>query len=106
MSVLQISDNQFEEKVLQSKVPVLVDFWAQWCGPCRLLAPVLDELAKDLGERVCIAKVNIDENPDTPSQFGVTSIPTMILFKDGKAISMKAGLMEKAALKEWVESLI
>jgi len=106
LGVLQVSDDHFETKVLKSKVPVLVDFWAEWCGPCRMLSPILDELAKDMGEKILVAKVNIDENPESPSRFGVTSIPTMILFKDGKAVSMKAGLMQKNALKEWIESLL
>ncbi len=105
-AVLQISDDQFEEKVLKSSVPVLVDFWAEWCGPCRMLSPVLDDLAGEFGDKINITKVNIDKHPNTPSQFGVTSIPTMILFKKGKAVSIKAGMMQKNDLKKWIESIL
>lgn len=104
MSTQHITDSEFEEKVLKSSGHVLVDFWAEWCGPCKQLSPVLDELAGDMEGKVTIAKVNIDENPETPTQFGVRGIPTMILFKDGEAVATKVGSIPKSKLVEWLES--
>jgi thioredoxin 1 len=100
----KISDSTFEADVLHSDKPVLVDFWAEWCGPCRQIAPILDQLAEELGETVTIAKVNIDESPETPSKYGVRGIPTMILFKHGEAVATKVGALPKTQLKEWLQA--
>lgn len=104
MSAEQITDGEFEEKVLNSSGYVLVDFWAEWCGPCKQLSPVLDELAGEMAGKVTIAKVNIDDNPETPTKFGVRGIPTMILFKDGEAAATKVGSIPKGKLVEWLET--
>lgn len=98
------TDNDFEQDVLQSDTPVLVDFWAEWCGPCRQLSPVLDEISNELADKVKICKVNIDENPETPTKYGVRGIPTMILFEEGKPVATKVGAVAKSALVEWLES--
>jgi thioredoxin 1 len=100
----KISDSTFEAEVLHSDKPVLVDFWAEWCGPCRQIAPILDQLAEELGEEVTIAKVNIDESPEAPSKYGVRGIPTMILFKHGEAVATKVGALPKTQLKEWLQA--
>ncbi len=99
-----ISDAQFETEVLKSKGLVLVDFWAEWCGPCRQLGPVLEEVSKEMGDKVAIFKMNVDESPNTAAQYGIRSIPTMFLFKDGKQIDVKVGLNSKASLVSWIEA--
>jgi thioredoxin 1 len=100
----KVSDATFGEEVLNSKEPVLVDFWAEWCGPCLAIAPVLDELSSELAGKVKIVKLNVDENPSTTVKYGVRSIPTMILFKDGQAADMKVGAgTPKAGLTKWLE---
>ena len=104
MATKKISDGSFDNDVIRSSGPVLVDFWAPWCGPCRVVGPALEDIAEELGERITIAKLNIDENPISPAQFGVRSIPTMILFKDGAPIETKVGALPKSALRQWVES--
>ena len=101
-----VTDDSFEADVLQSKSPVLVDFWAEWCGPCKQIAPALEDLSNDMGDRVRVVKVNIDENPMTPSKYGVRGIPTMMLFKDGEVSAMKVGALPKSKLYEWVEQSI
>ena len=103
--VAQIKDDQFEAMVLQSSTPVLVDFWAEWCGPCRALAPTLEEIGKELEGKVTILKMNVDDSPETPSKFGIRSIPTLILFKDGKQVGVKVGGGSKESLTTWIESL-
>jgi thioredoxin 1 len=100
----QIKDNEFESEVINSKLPVLIDFWAEWCGPCRMLAPILDQLSEEMHDKVKIVKMNIDENPETPSKFGVRGIPTMLLFKEGKQIATKVGVQPKNALQAWINS--
>ena len=100
----QIKDNEFEFEVLNSKLPVIIDFWAEWCGPCRMLAPILDQLSEEMEGKVKIVKMNIDENPETPSKFGVRGIPTMLLFKEGKQIATKVGVQPKNVLQEWINS--
>lgn len=101
---VHVSDATFEQEVLKSEEPVLVDFWAEWCGPCRAIAPVLEELSGELEGKVKIAKLNVDQNPNVTVQYGVRSIPTMILFKNGQAADMKIGAgTPKAALAKWLE---
>ena len=99
-----VTDATFDTDVLKAKAPVLVDFWAEWCGPCRAIAPSLEELGAEFAGKLDIVKVNIDENPQTPSQFGVRGIPTLILFKDGKPAATQVGAMPKSRLKEWISS--
>ena len=101
-----VSDDTFETDVLESQTPVIVDFWAEWCGPCRQIAPALEEIASEMADKVTIAKVNVDENPMTPSKYGVRSIPTLILFKNGEVASTKIGAIPKSKLLEWVNSEI
>jgi thioredoxin 1 len=106
MAAKTVTEESFEADVVQSGKPVLVDFWAEWCGPCKAVAPILDELAADMGSQVTIAKVNVDDHPGVAGQFGVRSIPTMILFKDGKPFSMKVGAMPKPQLRSWLETAL
>jgi thioredoxin 1 len=106
MSTTKITDASFESDVLKAPGPVLVDFWAEWCGPCKMIAPALEDLANELGEKVTVAKLNIDENPKIPGQFGVRGIPTLMLFKDGKVAATKIGALPKGALLQWVESVL
>ena len=106
MSVVHISDENFESDVLKSETPVLVDFWAEWCGPCKAIAPVLDELAGDFQDRLQIAKLDVDANPKTPGQFGIRSIPTMVLFRDGQEVARQSGAMMTGDILRWVESVI
>ncbi len=101
-----VSDDSFESDVLKAEGPVLVDFWAEWCGPCKQIGPILDEMDQEMGAKITIAKVNIDENPDTPTKYGVRGIPTLILFKNGEVAATKVGALPKSKLVEWVESSI
>ena len=99
-----VTDTSFEQDVLNNGKPVLVDFWAEWCGPCRALTPILEEVAESHGSSVTFCKMNIDENPDTPAKYGVMSIPTLILFKNGQVEAVKMGLLSKSQLSAFVES--
>ncbi|MFN7000141.1 thioredoxin TrxA [Elioraea tepidiphila] len=101
-----VSDQSFETDVLQAQGPVLVDFWAEWCGPCKAIAPALEEIAKSYEGKLTVAKVNIDENPVTPNRFAVRGIPTLMLFKGGQAIATKVGADSKSNLTAWVEQNI
>lgn len=104
--VIAVSDEQFEQAVLNSTKPVLVDFWAEWCGPCRALGPIFEEAASNHGDKLIFAKMNIDENPQTPSKYGVMSIPTLILFKNGQVEAIKMGLLSKSQLVAFIDSHI
>ena len=99
-----VNDANFETEVLNSSVPVVVDFWAEWCGPCKQLSPVIDELATEMNGKVKIVKVNIDESPNAPTKYGVRGIPTLILFKDGKVVDSRVGGAPKGQLQQWIES--
>lgn len=104
--IQHISDASFDADVLKSDTPVLVDFWAEWCGPCRMVAPILDEVSGELGEKIKIVKLNVDENPETASKYGIMSIPTLLLFKDGKIASRQVGAAPKAKLVQWINGAI
>ncbi len=106
MALINVSDDSFETEVLGSSLPVVVDFWAAWCGPCKMIAPSLDEISKELDGKVTIAKVNIDENPMTPSKFGVRGIPTLMIFKDGKLVSTQVGAMAKNRIDSWIKETV
>jgi len=100
----ETSDNNFQKDVMESAKPVLVDFWAPWCGPCRQLSPIVDEVAKEFADKLEVFKCNIDENPEVPSKFMVRGIPTLMLFKEGKLVDTKVGALPKSALIEWVKN--
>jgi thioredoxin 1 len=102
MSTVAVTDETFEQSVLKAEGPVLVDFWAEWCGPCKQIAPALDQISSELAGHVTIAKLNIEESPTTPTKYGVRGIPTMMLFKDGHMASMKVGAMPKQKILEWL----
>jgi len=101
-----INDDSFDTEVLGSDTPVLVDFWAEWCGPCKQIAPALEEISEELGDKLIIAKLNIDENPSSPSKFGVRGIPTLILFKDGEVVATKVGALPKSKITEWLDEVL
>lgn len=103
MATKKITDQSFATDVINAGGPVLVDFWAEWCGPCKMIGPSLEEISDELAGKVTIAKINIDENPDAPSKYGVRGIPTMILFKNGTPAATKVGAAPKSALKGWLE---
>ena len=103
---VRVGDDDFETSVLSSDQPVVVDFWAEWCGPCKAIAPVLEEIAGDMKGKVTVAKLNIDENPHTPAKYGVKGIPTLIVFKGGQVAATKLGALPKNQLVQWIESVI
>jgi thioredoxin 1 len=100
--IVEIGDSSFDSEVLQSEKPVLVDFWAPWCGPCRAIAPIVEELAESFGDTVKFTKCNVDENPVTPTKYGIKSIPTLIFFKDGKVLDKIVGIVAKSRLEEMI----
>jgi len=102
MATVTVTDESFERDVLQASGPVLVDFWAEWCGPCKQIGPALDQISEELSDQVTIAKVNIEESPTTPTRYGVRGIPTMMLFKGGQMAAMKVGAMPKSKILEWL----
>jgi thioredoxin 1 len=102
--IIHITDDTFEQEVLQSQTPVLVDYWAEWCGPCKMIAPVLEDVAKSYAGRLTVAKLDIDANPDVTAKFGIRGIPTLILFKGGKAAAQKVGALSKSQLTAFVDS--
>ena len=102
MATVKVTDESFETDVLKSDKPVLVDFWAEWCGPCKQIAPALDQISEEFAGEVTVAKVNIEESPSTPTRYGVRGIPTLMLFKDGQMASMKVGAMPKQKILEWL----
>jgi thioredoxin 1 len=102
MATVKIDNSNFQTDVLQAKEPVVVDFWAEWCGPCKMIAPALEEIATEMGGKVKIAKLNIDENPELAAQYGVRSIPTLMIFKGGEVADMKVGAAPKTALSSWI----
>ena len=106
MATVKVDRNNFKADVLESSEPVVVDFWAEWCGPCKMIAPALEEIAGDMKGKVTVAKLNIDENPHTPAKYGVKGIPTLIVFKGGQVAATKLGALPKSQLIQWIESVI
>lgn len=106
MSTVAVTDATFDAEVRQSEIPVVVDFWAEWCGPCKMIGPALEELSNEYAGKVKIVKVNVDDNPNSPAQMGVRGIPALFLFKGGQVVSNKIGAAPKAALQSWIESSI
>ena len=106
MATQQVSDDSFESDVLKSDTPVLVDFWAEWCGPCKQIGPILEEISSDYEGKLSVVKVNIDENPITPTNYGVRGIPTLLLFKNAELVSTKVGAFPKLTLLEWIDENI
>lgn len=106
MSTSKVSDDTFEQEVLKSDTPVIVDFWAEWCGPCKQIAPALEEIAQEMNGKVKIAKINVDENPSTPGKYGIRAIPTLILFKNGEVASTQTGAHPKGKLVDWINGAI
>ena len=106
MSVKSIKENEFDSEVINSDKPVLIDFWAEWCGPCKEISPIFEEISDEMKDTVKVVKMNIDENPNIPNKYGIQSIPTMIIFKKGEPISTKVGVVIKSELKTWIETSV
>ncbi len=105
-SIKHVSDASFSGDVLQSDLPVLVDYWAEWCGPCKMIAPILDEVARDYGDKVRVVKVNVDENQSVPAKYGIRGIPTLMLFKDGKVAATKVGALSRTQLQAFLDEAL
>lgn len=103
MTTEKVSDDTFEQDVLKAFQPVIVDFWAEWCGPCKTIAPVLEELAEEYGDKLKVVKMNVDENPKTPMDYGIRGIPTLIMFKNGQVAGQQVGVQPKTTLKDWID---
>jgi len=106
MSILAVDDNNFESEVINSDAPVLVDFWAEWCGPCKSLMPIVEELSNELGDKVKVVKINIEDAPEAPTKYGLRGVPTLMIFKDGKVVDTRVGGLPKAQLSDWVNQNI
>jgi len=106
MPTQAVTDNSFNDDVLESSMPVLVDFWAEWCAPCKQIGPVLEDLSDEMAEKIKVAKVNIEDSPDTPAKFHVRGIPTLMIFKEGQVVATKVGTMTKSKLTEWVSEYV
>ncbi len=105
-TIVHVTDDTFEEEVLKSEIPVLVDYWAEWCGPCKMIAPILDEVSGDYTDRLRIAKLNIDENPASAAKFGIRGIPTLMIFKDGDVAATKVGALSKSQMTAFIDGTI
>ena len=105
-TILKLTDEEFESQVINSKKPILVDYWAEWCGPCKMIAPILEEVADEMSDKVLIGKLNVDENSQTPPKYGIRGIPTLMLFKDGNAVGTQVGAVSKADLIKFIEENI
>ena len=105
-NIINVTDSSFEQEVLSSEIPVLLDYWAEWCGPCKMIAPILNDIADEYSGKIKVAKINIDENPGTPAKFGVRGIPTLMIFKSGSIEATKVGAMSKSQLSAFIDSTI
>ena len=105
-NIINVTDSSFEQEVLSSEIPVLLDYWAEWCGPCKMIAPILNDIADEYSGKITVAKINIDENPGTPAKFGVRGIPTLMIFKSGSIEATKVGAMSKSQLSAFIDSTI
>ena len=106
MSTIKISDETFEENVIKNSKPIIIDFWAEWCGPCKQIGPILEEISDEYNDKIIIGKMDVDENPETPGKYQIRGIPTMLLFNKGELIDTKVGISSKADLKEWIDKNI